>query len=379
MKLSPHTKLGPYEILSPAGAGGMGEVWKAKDTRLERTVAIKVLPEELAGEPERRRRLELEARAVASLAHPHICTLYDVGREDGVDFLVLEYLEGETLAEGVRRGPMPLEEAIRYARQIADALHQAHLRGVVHRDLKPGNVMLTKGGVKLLDFGLAKLKSPAVASLSSAVATQNQPLTREGAILGTLHYIAPEQLEGKESDARADIFALGCVLHEMVTGRKAFEGESPASIITAILSKTPTPMAELIPLTPPALERLVSECLAKDPDARWQSASDLGKNLDWILAPAKETAKPRRRLIPALLGALLLLSAGTIPVLLTRDEPEKQSFVSPYSHPRERRSMLPTERARGFRPMGSISLSRFGPKGTFLPSYERSMTSVFAP
>ena len=312
MKLEPHSRLGPYEILSPAGAGGMGEVWKAKDTRLDRTVAIKVLPEELSFDPERRRRLEQEARAVASLAHPHICTLFDIGRENGIDYLVLEYLEGETLAERLRRGALPLEEAVRYGRQMAEALHQAHLKGVVHRDVKPGNVMLTKGGVKLLDFGLARLRpvfGSAIAAGDSGSPTKNEQLTREGAIVGTLHYMAPEQLEGKESDGRADVFSLGCVVYEMVTGRRAFEGESPASVVASILSKTPTRMSELTPLTPPSLERVVRECLAKDPDARWQSAADLGSEIRWISEESVPSTPRRSRRTWALLAGAIVLAA----------------------------------------------------------------------
>jgi len=233
--LTSGSKLGPYEILGPLGAGGMGEVYRAKDTRLGRTVAIKVLPGHLSASPERRKRLEREARAISSLSHPHICTLYDVGQHAGVDFLVMEHLEGETLARRLRSGPLPLDQALGHAAEIADALDKAHRQGVVHRDLKPGNVMLTKSGATLLDFGLAKLRGAGVEgeARESALPTEERPLTEEGTILGTYPYMSPEQLEGKEADARTDIFAFGAVLYEMVTGKRAFEGKSRASLIAA--------------------------------------------------------------------------------------------------------------------------------------------------
>ena len=232
MSLTAGTRLGPYEILAPIGAGGMGEVYKANDTRLERTVAIKVLPEHLAESPERKARFEREAKA---MNHPHICTLYDVGEQDGVAFLVMEHIEGETLAERLKRGALPLDEAIEYGIQIADGLDKAHRAGIVHRDLKPGNAMLTKSGIKLLDFGLAKIVGGELDSESSDAPTRQKDLTKERSIIGTLQYMAPEQLEGKEIDARTDIFAFGALLYEMITGRKAFEGNSQASLIAAIL------------------------------------------------------------------------------------------------------------------------------------------------
>ena len=275
MTLRPGAKLGPYEVLAPIGAGGMGEVYKAKDTRLDRTVAIKVLPSHLADNPDLKQRFEREARAVSSLNHPHICTLHDVGEQDGTAFLVMEYIEGETLADRLKKGALPLEQALRYGIEIADALDKAHRQGVVHRDLKPGNIMLTKSGAKLLDFGLAKLRTDVSAeapSMLSALPTEEKPLTREGSILGTIQYMAPEQLEGKDADARTDIFAFGSVLYEMLTGRKAFEGTSQASLITAIMSSEPRPMSELQPMTPPVLDWVVKRCLEKDPDERWQSA-----------------------------------------------------------------------------------------------------------
>src|ERR1700681_823997 len=237
MALQSGTKLGPYEILTPIGAGGMGEVYKATDTRLNRTVAIKVLPPHFSDNFEMKQRFEREAKTIAGLNHPHICTLYDIGRQDGTDFLVMEYLEGETLATRLLKGPLPLEQVLQYAIEISDALDKAHRKGVTHRDLKPGNLMLTKSGTKLLDFGLAKLKqavAPADVQLSQ-LPTANEPLTARGAIVGTLQYMAPEQLEGKEVDARTDIFAFGAVVYEMATGKRAFEGKSSASVIGAIL------------------------------------------------------------------------------------------------------------------------------------------------
>jgi serine/threonine protein kinase len=244
MPLTPGTRLGPYEIVAPIGAGGMGEVYKARDPRLGRTVALKVLPPHLA-EAERRQRFEREAQAIASLNHAHICVVHDVGHESGIDFLVMEYIEGETLADRLAKGPLPLDQLLTYAAQIADALDKAHRQGVTHRDLKPGNVMLTKAGAKLLDFGLAKVHQP-TASLSVSIGptvSAGGPLTAEGWILGTLQYMAPEQLEGREADARSDIFALGAVIYEMATGRRAFEGKSQVSVIAAILEHDPAPIS----------------------------------------------------------------------------------------------------------------------------------------
>ena len=226
MALSVGTRLGPYEILAPLGAGGMGEVYRAKDTRLDRTVAIKILPSHLSSNADFKQRFEREARAISSLTHPHICALYDVGSQDGTEFLVMEFLEGETLAHRLIKGPLPTDQMLRYGIQIADALDKAHRQGIVHRDLKPGNIMLTKSGVKLLDFGLAKLTvcKSSFAGVSTASRTQQRDITAEGTILGTIQYMAPEQLEGKETDARTDIFAFGTVLYEMATGKKAFTG-----------------------------------------------------------------------------------------------------------------------------------------------------------
>ncbi len=283
MTLTAGSKLGPYEILSRVGAGGMGEVYRARDTRLDRTVAVKVLPSHLSSDPARRQRFEREAKTISSLNHPHICTLHDVGQQDGTDYLVMEYLEGETLAQRLQKGPLPLEQVLLYATEIADALDKAHRKGVTHRDLKPGNIMLTKRGTKLLDFGLAKLKQEAgpPAPLSEQP-TGKDTLSAQGTILGTLQYMAPEQLEGKEVDARTDIFAFGAVVYEMVTGKRAFEGKSQASVIAAILERDPPAMSTLQPMTPPALDRVVKKCLAKEPEKRWQAASDLCDELKWI-------------------------------------------------------------------------------------------------
>ena len=282
MPLTPGTTLGPYEIQAPLGAGGMGEVYKARDTRLDRTVAIKVLPEHVAADPDLKQRFEREAKTVAALSHPHICPVFDVGSQDGIDFLVMEHLDGETLAQRLDTGALPLEQALQIAIQIADALDKAHRQGIVHRDLKPGNIMLTKAGAKLLDFGLAKLKPVGGDAGLTGLPTQSAGLTGEGAILGTLQYMAPEQLESKEADARTDIFAFGAVVYEMVTGRKAFEGKSQASLISAIMADEPPPLASVQPMSPPALGRIVDTCLAKQPDDRWNSAGDVGRQLQWV-------------------------------------------------------------------------------------------------
>ena len=259
MPLTPGYRLGPYEITGSLGAGGMGEVYAATDTRLDRRVAIKVLLAELASDPDRRERFEREAKAIAALNHPHICTLYDVGHEDGTDFLVMEHLEGESLQDRLTKGALPLDQALEVAIQIADALDKEHRQGITHRDLKPGNIFLTKSGAKLLDFGLAKLKD--VGAIGDQSTKLADSLTAQGTILGTFHYMAPEQLEGQEADARSDIWAFGCVVYEMVTGVKAFEGKSQASLIGAILHKEPAPLSSLVPLSPPALNRLVTTCL----------------------------------------------------------------------------------------------------------------------
>jgi len=290
MSLQLGTKLGPYRIVAPAGAGGMGEVYKAADTRLNRTVAIKVLPSHFSAEM--KQRFDREAQTIAALNHPHICTLYDVGQQDGTDFLVMEFLEGETLANRVARGPLPLDEALKIAIAIADALDKAHEKGVTHRDLKPGNVMLTATGAKLLDFGLAKLKQQSGPSNDPTPRPADSDATSPGTILGTMQYMAPEQLEGKEADARTDIFAFGATLYEMISGKKAFEGKSRAHLIAAIVSADPEPLTKLQPSTPPALDFVVKRCLAKDPEERLQTAWDLLAQLRWVAEGGTEAGMP---------------------------------------------------------------------------------------
>lgn len=294
MALTEGSQLGPYTIDGPIGAGGMGEVYRATDTRLDRTVAVKVLPASLAADTNRRQRLEREAKAISQLSHPNICTLHDIGHEDGVDFLVMEFIDGESLAARLEKGPLPVNETLEYAAQMADALAAAHRQGIVHRDLKPGNVMLTKGGVKLLDFGLAKVTEPPTveAEMTQGLPTLTTPLTAEGAIIGTYHYMAPEQLEGQPADTRSDIFAFGGVLYEMATGRRAFNGSTPASLISSILRDEPEPISNVQPLTPPALDRVVQICLKKDPDDRWQSAADLANELRWVAEGGSRAGVP---------------------------------------------------------------------------------------
>jgi Tol biopolymer transport system component len=327
--LAAGTMLGPYKILAPLGAGGMGEVYRAHDTRLGRDVAIKVLSSHLAATPEIRARFEREARTISQLNHPHICTLYDIGHEGDTDYLVMELLEGETLAHRLEKGPLPLAEVLALGVQVADALDVAHRRGIVHRDLKPANVMLTKSGAKLMDFGLARAASApdgrgltVVPGGLSESPTVSRPLTREGAIVGTFQYMAPEQLEGHEADARSDIWALGCVLYEMATGKRAFEGTSQASLISAIMKDEPRPILELQPLTPPALERIVTACLEKDPSGRFQSAHDLGFALEGLTGsgigtspggvPAAGLQRMTRREAIAWLLVLLAVTTGGV-------------------------------------------------------------------
>jgi serine/threonine-protein kinase len=308
---------GRYEIIEELGHGGMGEVYKARDTRLGRTVAIKVLPSGAAADPDRRRRFEQEARAASALNHPHICVLHDVGRDGDIDYLVMELLEGQSLAERLARGPLALDEALQVGIDIADALAVAHRQGIIHRDLKPGNVIQTKSGAKLLDFGLAKLITPrgAGVAVQSSFPTQTSPATEKGMILGTLAYMAPEQLEGKDADARSDLFSFGAMLYEMLTGRRAFEGTSPASVISAVMTSQPAPLSSLQPLAPPALDRLVRQCLEKDPDARWQSVHDLATTLSWIMErdePGTVTSPvyplTRRRALVGLATAAILFA-----------------------------------------------------------------------
>jgi serine/threonine protein kinase/Tol biopolymer transport system component len=300
MPLPSSTKLGPYEILAPHGAGGMGEVYRARDTRLDRVVAIKILPSQFSADAVHKQRFEREAKVISRLNHPHICVLYDIGQQDGIDYLVMEFVEGETLAKRLEKGPLPLEQVLRTGAQIAEALDKAHRNGIAHRDLKPGNIMLTAGGAKLLDFGLAKPVVSPLANLATMTETmQDSPVTEQGTIVGTFQYMSPEQLEGKEVDGRSDIFSLGAVLYEMLTGKRAFEGKSRLSIASAILEKEPPPLSSIKPVTPPALDYAVKKCLAKDPDERWQNASDLASQLKWIGEGSSEVASlaalPSRR------------------------------------------------------------------------------------
>ncbi|MCA1583116.1 MAG: serine/threonine-protein kinase [Acidobacteria bacterium] len=328
MSLTSGSRLGPYEIVEPIGAGGMGEVYRARDTRLERTVAIKVVPDHLSKDEDVRQRFEREAKTISSLSHPHICALYDVGSQDGVEFLVMEFLEGETLTDRLSKGPLPVEQLLRYSIEIADALEKAHRQGIIHRDLKPANVMLTKSGVKLLDFGLAKAIAPVNTNSSlTALPTVAPNLTTAGTILGTFQYMAPEQLEGREADARSDIFAFGAVLYEMATGRKAFEGKSQASLIGSILRDEPAAISVVQPMTPPALDRVVKTCLAKDPEDRWQTARDVLLQLKWIQeggslaglpAPVAARRKNRERIAWGVAAAFALAAAALAFAFLRR-------------------------------------------------------------
>jgi eukaryotic-like serine/threonine-protein kinase len=338
MSLTSGTKLGPYEIQSPLGAGGMGEVYRAKDTRLDRTVAVKILPSHLSDNPEAKQRFDREARAISSLNHPNICTLHDVGHQDGIDFLVMEFLEGETLADRLRKGPLPTEQVLKYGIEICEGLERAHKSGVVHRDLKPGNVMLTKTGAKLMDFGLAKATVAGAAPASSLTMTisgpsADQPLTAQGTIVGTFQYMSPEQTEGKEADARSDIFALGAVLYEMATGQRAFTGKSQASIVAAILASEPPPISTVQPMSPPALQQVVKSCLAKDPEDRFQTVHDLKLQLKWLAeasssqlaAPAQIRARrvvQKRTLVIATAVGWILAAAALFVFLSSRAQLE---------------------------------------------------------
>jgi eukaryotic-like serine/threonine-protein kinase len=271
----------------------MGEVYRARDTRLDRTVAVKILSSQLTADPARKQRFEREAKTISNLNHPHICVLYDVGHQDGTDYLVMECVEGETLAKRLEKGPLPLEQVLKFGGQIADALDSAHRSGVIHRDLKPGNIMLTTSGAKLLDFGLAKAAAPALGGATvTAAATKNTPMTAEGTIIGTFQYMSPEQVEGKELDGRSDIFSFGAVLYEMLTGQRAFQGKSQLSVASAILEREPAPISSVKPLMPAALDHAVGQCLAKEPEERWQSARDLSLALKSIGASGSQAAAP---------------------------------------------------------------------------------------
>jgi eukaryotic-like serine/threonine-protein kinase len=330
MALNSGTKLGPYEIQQMLGAGGMGEVYRARDVRLERTVAVKVLASHLSSSPELKQRMEREARAISSLNHSNICHLYDIGSEDGTDFLVMEYLEGETLAQRIAKGPLPLNEILKIGIAVSEALAAAHRQGIVHRDLKPGNIMLTKAGAKLMDFGLAKSAAAGASSgissapLLSAARTMSgasplSPLTTTGTLLGTIQYMAPEQIEGKEADARSDLFALGGVFYEMLTGTRPFEGKSQISVASAILEKEPEPISKSQPLTPPAFEQIVTTCLAKNPEDRFQSAHDIVLQLKWIaqsgtaaVRPTEQKGSSRELLVWRIVAVLALIVVALV-------------------------------------------------------------------
>jgi serine/threonine protein kinase/Tol biopolymer transport system component len=354
MALAAGTKLGPYEIQSPLGAGGMGEVYRARDTRLDRTVAVKILPSHLSSNPEAKQRFEREARAISSLNHPHICVLHDVGSQDGTDYLVMEYVQGESLDARLQKGPLPVRQALECGIQICDALEKAHRAGIVHRDLKPGNIMLTPAGAKLLDFGLAKPSSGLLSSQTLSGATQLTPstptmnlsvlsgppaaLTQQGSIVGTFQFMAPEVLQGQEADARSDIFSFGCVLYEMITGKRAFEGKSQISVASAILEKDPEAITVSQPSAPAALNHVVQDCLAKDPESRWQNAADIARELRWVasggsgVAPAP-SVPPRRRWLEYLPWAAVVAALLTALVWSNLREHESartmRSFLPP--------------------------------------------------
>jgi serine/threonine protein kinase/Tol biopolymer transport system component len=338
MPLASGTKLGPYEIQSPLGAGGMGEVYRARDTRLERTVAIKVLPQHLSANPDLKQRFEREARAISSLNHPRICTLHDVGHQDGVDFLVMECLEGESLADRLKKGPLALKESLRIGIEVCEALEAAQRAGIVHRDLKPGNIMLTKNGAKLMDFGLAKAALSGLAPSSSAPllsaaktmsgATPLSPLTSAGMVIGTIQYMSPEQIEGKEADARSDLFALGAVLYEIATGKRPFDGKSQLSVASSILENDPASIRTIKPQTPVTFERVVSSCLAKNPDDRFQTAHDVRLELEWIaedlpqlrVPSAGKTGRLSAKALPWIVTAGVLVAGGAL-FLRQRERP----------------------------------------------------------
>ena len=360
MSLQAGSRLGPYEIVARVGSGGMGEVFRARDTRLDRTVALKTLHTGLTANAQLRLRLQHEAKAISALSHPNICALYDIGEHEGVDFLVMEFIEGESLADRLQRGPLPLRDAIRHGIEIAGALERAHREGLIHRDLKPGNVMLTRAGAKLLDFGLAKSVAAEPVSADAPTVAHTRPLTAEGTLIGTFQYMAPEQLEGLAVDARTDIFALGVVLYEMITGKRAFDGRTKTSIIASIVAGTPRPISELQPVTPPELEHLVARCLEKEPEARWQSAHDVRLELEWIAAHWTATnARPRRAAKPwlpwavAALAALIAVAAG---VLALRNTARPAAALPVYAHllPPPGRQIVSTVETLSISPDGGL-------------------------
>jgi serine/threonine protein kinase len=337
MSVALGTRFGPYEVQAPLGVGGMGEVYQARDSRLDRIVAIKVLPSHLTADPDRRARLEREAKAISALQHPNICVLFDIGTQDETDYLVMEYVEGETLAARIARKPLSQEETLRIAIEIADALEKAHSHGIIHRDLKPGNVMLTRSGAKLMDFGLAKQADPSLGVDSTSInisafptmGAQQAPITSAGLVVGTPQYMSPEQIQGYKVDARSDIFAFGVMLYEMLTGRRAFEGKSKFSIASAILEKEPEPVSTVAPTIPPAMEHIISICLAKDPADRWQSIGDVKRQLVWIRDGGSQVTLPilvtrARRLQERIfwIAALVLaLTAGPVGYYTSRPAP----------------------------------------------------------
>ena len=399
MPLTSGTKLGPYEIQSALGAGGMGEVYRARDTRLDRTVAIKILSATLSSNPELAARFEREARAISSLNHPHICHLYDIGKQDGTAYLVMEYLEGETLADRLRKGPLLLKQALDFAIQITEALATAHRAGILHRDLKPGNVMLTPSGAKLLDFGLAKSSSPLAASGAAAISnmTPSTPtmtiadltspakaLTQKGTVVGTFQYMAPEVLQGSEADARSDIFSLGCVLYEMFTGRRAFEGKSQLSVMTGILEKDPDAVSQIIPTSPPALDHVVKTCLDKNPDDRFQTVHDVKLQLQWIAGGGSQSqaalpASPRTSsMLPwALTAAAILIALASLAYIKLAPHPTpvlRSSILPPAGA--EFMTMVPASGPAVISPDGTrIVFTARDDKGKVL-LYLRSLSSV---
>jgi serine/threonine-protein kinase len=377
------TRLGPFEILSAIGAGGMGEVYRARDTRLDRTVAIKILPDHLSGRENLRERFEREAKTIASLNHPHICTLYDTGHQDQIDFLVMEYIEGETLAQRLAKGALPIQQVLQYAIEIADALDKAHRKGITHRDLKPGNIMLTKSGTKLLDFGLAKLAQEASPIASeSQLPTMKDAITAQGTILGTLQYMAPEQVEGKEVDSRTDIFAFGVVVYEMATGKKAFEGKSQASLMAKILETDPPPMTALAPMTPLSLDRVVKRCLAKDPDDRWQSARDLCEELRWIAGDGNAVARApssfsKNNWLTITLESLVALMALTIVALaIWAFKPPASKAVTRFVIPLPAGQHLTTRTALAISPDGTRIVYAAGSGNLTSRLYLRAMDGL---
>jgi serine/threonine protein kinase/Tol biopolymer transport system component len=342
MPLTSGTKLGPYQIQSQLGAGGMGEVYRARDSRLNRDVAVKVLPQHLSSSPNLKARFEREARAISSFSHPHICHLYDIGSQDGTEYIVMELLDGESLDDRLLGSPLPLKQALEIGIQIADALEQAHCSGILHRDLKPGNIMLTKSGAKLLDFGLAKPTQAVAAVASGSMETMSKPMTGEGKIVGTLPYLAPEQIHGHEPDARSDIFALGAVLYEMVTGKRAFAGKSSISVMSAILEKDPEPIHGSQPIAPPALDFVIGSCLAKAPDDRIQTAHDVKLQLKWIqgsLSQQATTAAPHPQRERWLWIAALLIALAALSVVYWRNAPPTTPTTWSYILPAEKTNL----------------------------------------